>query len=76
MAFVSEGMYIPWLSDNRHHASDIKNLSEVKVCITRANLTINAHLSDTEWLFISESMYIPMLLATDAINQTLKISYR
>jgi hypothetical protein len=55
MALVREGMYIPWLSDKWHHASDIKNLFEVKVCTTRENLMINAICQTPS------GMYIPML---------------
>jgi len=41
MAFVSEGMYIPWQYDDLHHPSDIQNLLEGKVCTAPENLMIN-----------------------------------
>jgi hypothetical protein len=41
MVSVSEGMYIPWQSDD-WYSSDTKNLLEVKVCTAPEYLIINA----------------------------------
>jgi len=42
MTSVSEGMCIPWQSDDWYHPSGTENLLEVKVCTAQEYLMINA----------------------------------